>query len=174
MQKFLDKVWSVAKEAVEEGMEIPLLIFMTKDGHYFCLGFEKLESEEQKRKAFFQAGVGAASFEPIASIFVTPAWMTRTYVPGRLPSEDPNREEVLVMFWQERGKELRMKYQPYTRVGGNIFWDEVMEGEGRGRSILLENFWAGVNAGIESPKASEEARKDWRLLEREGDSTLNS
>jgi len=174
MKEILSKIWETARESVEEGIEAPLLMIRTKEGENIFLGFEAMSNKEQKQEVMFKAGLGAASLEPVFVVFIAPAWMARTYIPGRPPSEDPNREEVLVMFWQERGKELRVKYQPYTRVGSNIFWDEVMEGEGRGRSILLENFWAGVNAGIESPKASEEARKDWRSLEREGDSTLNS
>jgi len=174
MKEILSKIWETARESVEEGIEAPLLMIRTKEGENIFLGFEAMSDEEQKREVMFKAGLGAASLEPVFVIFIASAWMTKTYVPGRLPSEDPDKEETLVMFWQERGKELQVKYQPYTRVGDNIFWDEVMGGEGRGRSILLENFWAGVNAGIESPKASEEARKDWRSFERERDSTLDS
>jgi len=163
MRRLLSKIWETARETVEGGLEAPLLMLRTKEGKNILLGFEAMSGEEQKREVMFKAGLGAASLEPVFVIFIASAWMSKEYVPGRPPSQDPNREEALVMCWQERGKKAEIKCQPFTRVGGVIFWDKVMEG-GEAESILLENFWAGVNTGIKFPKASEEARKNWEAL----------
>lgn len=92
------------------------------------------------------AGIAAATTVLLGTdefVFVMSAWASHDYVPGRAPSDDPNRKHARILSYCKRGEPTRMWQLTYTLTTGKsenpTEWEEWAMGEIEDR--LMGNVW---------------------------------
>jgi hypothetical protein len=87
---------TASRVLVQDGKVLPLAFLLDADGGIAGGIVLDFSSQEAKEASVFLVQAVARKMErPVA--YVTEAWMSRHPKPGVAPSEDPDREEVLII-----------------------------------------------------------------------------
>jgi len=149
----VDTAFQLARKGVTEGAELPMV--MVKGTERIIIGLA-CEDADQRAKVLFGMGVMLSHLKPEHVVFSAIAWCLKQFL--RRPSEAPDREEVVLVGWKTREGNGGSRALPFTRVGKESIWGEVMEVEDF-ESPPLEAFWDGVRLGEAHPELAEEWRR---------------
>jgi len=152
LQPIIESTLAVAKKNLErDGSTIPILISVAPSGNkLLALQFG---STEEKRAVYKHVVDFVIHDSPEALITVNDAWMKSavTTVPDAAQqierarkygiSEDPDRQECLIVCVSERDGEDRVIIYPYSRVEGEVVFGERSEDHKDFENMMLPKNW---------------------------------
>lgn len=146
------EVFELVKQEVQNDNELPIVVVSgDKD---VLLGLA-VDGAEARVTAMAMAGLALMRLHPKTVCFSSTGWMTTKL--GIRPSEDPDRQEVVVLIWCDRDKPASSVSVPFSRVGGELIWGEETDFEVCD-APMMEAFWRGVERGETYPSLAEAAR----------------